>query len=147
MKTPYDTALRARQRDVDDLRTAIGGATQRLHEVETQAQAICEAMTRESRLAAGNWTFSPAPYLARARAERERLSEARRLADAELEALRYRARESYGSLRALEGAAEGYRDQAHRDAASAEQAGVDDIAGARFARALHLARRARGDGR
>lgn len=143
MKTPYDTALRARRRDVDDLRTAIGGAAQRLHEAELQRQAVCDAMARESRLAAGDWTFSPAPYLTRARAERERLGEQRRLADAELETLRHRARESYGSLRALEGAADTYRAQADRDAASAEQAGVDDIAGARFARALHLARRAR----
>ncbi|MFV0623239.1 hypothetical protein ACBY01_04395 [Sphingomonas sp. ac-8] len=143
MKTPYDTALRARQREVDDLRTSIGTATQRLAEADAGRLAITEAMVRESRIAAGDWTLSAMPYLARARAERERLAELRRLADAELEALRHQAIESYGSLRALEGAADGFREQADRAAAGVEQASVDDFAGARFARTLHLARQAR----
>jgi hypothetical protein len=147
MKTPYDTALRARQREVDDLRTSIGHAVQRLAEVETQRETIAEAMVQESKIAAGDWTFSPAPYLARARAVREHLVEAERAADAELAALRHQAIESFGSLRAIETAADLYRHEAARTAAAAEQAGVDDFAGARFARKLHLARRARNQAR
>lgn len=67
MTTPYDTALRALQRDVDELRTAIGDAAQRLTEVKTHRQTLSDAIKRESCLAATDWTFSPAPYLARAR--------------------------------------------------------------------------------
>ena len=143
MKTPYDTALRALQREVDELRTSLGSANHRLADLEARRQSVCDAMVRESALGAGDWTFSSAPYLARARAERERLSEARRIADAELEALRAQAMETYGSVRAIEGAANIFREEANRAAAGAEQAGVDDFAGARFARGLHMARRAR----
>lgn len=146
MKTPYDTALRARQREVDDLRSAIGGAAQRLADVDSRRDAVGQAMARESRLAAGDWTISAMPYLIRQRAERERLAEARRAADAELETLRHQAVESYGSLRALEGAAADYREIAGRAAAGVEQASVDDFAGARFARTLQSVRQRRAGG-
>jgi len=147
MRTPYDAALRARQREVDELRTAIGEAAQRLAEVEARHQNVADAMVRECQLAAGDWTFSPAPYLARARAERERLAKAKQDADAQFEALRHQAIESFGSLRAMEGAADLFRQEAGRTAAAAEQASVDDFAGARFARKLQLARRTRNAGR
>lgn len=140
MKTPYDNALRALQRDVDELRTAIGDAAQRLTDVETHRETVTQAIVRESRLAATDWTFSPAPYLARARATRDRLDEAQAIADAELDALRGQAMERYGSLRAIEGAATQFREDAGRSAAAAEQAGADDVAGARFGRRLRLAR-------
>ena len=143
MRTPYDSALRAQRRDMDDLRAAIGDAAGRAAEADLQRQAVCDAMARESRLAAGDWTFSPALYFARARTERERLDAARRLADTELAVLRQKAAERYGALRALEGAADGYREQALRDVDQAQQAAVDDIVGGRFARALNRARRAR----
>jgi len=143
MKTPYDTALRARQREVDDLRTTIGGATRKVAEAEALVQTLTETVAREKRIAAGDLVFSPAAYLARARAEASQLHEFRCTANAELDALRQQAMESYGSLRALEGAAEQFRVTAEREAATAEQASVDDFAGARFARALHRARQAR----
>jgi len=143
MKTLYDSALRAQRRDMDDLRAAIGDAAGRVAEADLQRQAVCDAMARESRVAAGDWTFSPAPYFALARSRREQLDEARRLADAELAVLRQKAAERYGALRALESAADGYREQALRDADDAQQAAVDDIVGARFARVLDRARRAR----
>ena len=143
MKTPYDAALRAIGRDVDDLRTSVGDAVRRLAELEARHQSLADAIVRESKLAAGDRTFSPAAYLARAHAEREQLSEASRAADAELEALRLQTIERYGSLRAIQGAADTYRGEAGRAAAAAEQTSVDDFAGARFARALLLARHAR----
>ena len=143
MRTPYDTALRARKREVDDLRAAIGGATRKLVEADASAQALSDALVREKQIAADNLVFSPVAYLLRARAEATRLHEMRRAAGAELDSLRHQAIESYGSLRALEGAAEGFREQASRDAASIEQTSVDDFAGARFARELQRARQAR----
>jgi hypothetical protein len=143
VKTPYDTALRARQREVDDLRTTIGGAARKVAEAEALAQALSETVAHEKRIAAGDLVFSPVAYLARTRAEASQLHETRRTVTAELDALRQRAIESYGSLRALEGAAQQFRESAERDAATAEQASVDDFAGARFARALHQVRQAR----
>lgn len=147
MKTPYDTALRAIGRDVDALRTSIGDAARRLAEVETRRDAVIEAMVRESRLAAGDWTFSPAPFLARSRAERDQLGEAQRAAEAEADTLRAQAMERYGSLRAMQGAADLFRDQARHAAAAAEQAGIDDVAGARSARLHRRARDKRLDAR
>lgn len=144
MKTPYDTALRALQREVDDLRASIGEAAERLMEIETLRQAMSDAIRHESALAAVDRNFSPEAYLARARAERDRLRAEERAADARLDALRRQAMESYGSLRAMEGAADVFRQEAFRAAATAEQAGIDDFSGARFARALRHARRATG---
>ena len=140
MKTPYDAALRTLQREVDDLRTSIGTAANRLTEIESMRQAVSDAIRSESALAATDLSISPHAYLARARTERARLVYERLAADARLEALRHQAMESYGSLRAMEGAAETYREQAERDLASAEQGRIDDFAGARFARALQTAR-------
>lgn len=141
MKTPYDTALRALQREVDELRTSIGAATNQLARIETMRQTVDDAIRDEAALAAADWTFSPQAYLARARAERVRLAEERLAADARLEALRHEAMESYGSLRAIEGAAATYREEAERYAATAEQGRIDDFAGARFARALRRPQR------
>lgn len=144
MKTPYDTALRALQREVDDLRVSIGAAADRLMQVETLRQAMSDAIRAEAALAASDWTLSPEAYLILAHAERDRLAAERRQADARLEALRRQAMDSYGSLRAMEEAASVYRADTARAAATVEQAAVDDFASARFVRAMRDARRAVG---
>lgn len=141
MKTPYDAPLRALQRGIDDLRTSIGMAANRLVEVETMDRELRDAVRRETALASLDWTVPAGGYLSRARAQRERLAEERRAAQLRLEALRQQAVEAYGSLRAVESAAEVFREDASRVAASAEQSQSDDFAGARFARQLHVARR------
>ena len=140
MKTPYDTALRAMRRDVDDLRTAIGNANGAVIDIEQRRDALSAGMRREAALSASDWTFPADAYLARARAQREALVVARVEAEAQLEALRHQAVERYGSLRAVEGAADLFREDADRAVSAAEQAQVDDFAGARFARQLHRTR-------
>lgn len=141
MKTPYDTALRARRRHVDDLRRAIADAAGRLAAAEEHAAALQDTIARERRIAANHPVVMPVAYMTRARIEADRLAEMRRVASSELDTLRRSAVESYGSLRALEGAADTYCEEADRDASNAEQASVDDFAGARFAGAMHNRRR------
>lgn len=150
MKTPYDTALRALQREVEDLRVSIGRTTSQLTQVQGLREAASETLAAEARLAADDQTFSPEPYLARMRAERERLAVEQREGEAQLATLREQAVETFGSLRAMEEAIGVFLAEAERVAASAEQAAIDDFAGARFARATRHARRApggRGDAR
>lgn len=132
--TPYDTALRAAAREVDAVRTAVGAAAERLSQADADARATSEAIVRESALAAGHGLFPADAWLARAGMARDRLVAVRVAADAELDALREQARTHFGSFRVLEGAADGFRQDATRAAASAEQARIDDFAGSRIAR-------------
>lgn len=140
MKTPYDSALRAMQREVDALRSSIGEVAERLAEVETMRQAVSDAIRHESAMASLDWSLSADGYFTQARARRERLAEERRAAEARLDLLRHEAVKRYGSVRAMEGAAGEFREEANRTIATAEQARVDDFAGARFARDMRLIR-------
>lgn len=144
MKTPYDTALRALQREVEDLRVSIGTTMGRLTHIEQRRQAANETIAVETSLAAGNKSFSPEAFLARVRADRDRLATEQRAVEAHLETLREQAMERYGSLRAMEEAVNTFRAEAERAAATREQAGIDDFSGARFVRAMRHARRAPG---
>jgi hypothetical protein len=78
--------------------------------------------------------FASDAWTARMKAERARLDEAAFLAQARLGRLRAQAVEAYGTMRAIEGAAERYENEAERVLAVAEQSAIDDIAAARFLR-------------
>jgi len=143
MKTPYDTALRAMRRDVDDLRTAIGETNGQVIELDRRREALVARMHQEAALCSTDWTFPADAYLARAREQRETLAVERHAAETRLEELRHEAVERYGSLRAVEGAADVYRADAERALSAAEQAQADDFTGARFARQLRLVRESR----
>lgn len=141
MKTPYDPALRVLQREMDDMRTSIGAASDQLAQIERRRATIAEAMGAEQSLASGDWMMPATAYFTRARAERTRLAKDAADASTRLAALRNKAVESYGSLRAVEVAADDYRTQAERTLANADQARIDDFASARVARQLRQARR------
>lgn len=134
MKTPYDTALRSLARQVDEMKTAVQAATDLLSDARTRHRAVYDAIARESAMAALHSVFPAHAYLKRAGAERDALTLLCEQADAALDAVRDRARESYGSLRVMESAAETFRHEEGLAAASAEQARIDDFAGAQFAR-------------
>lgn len=146
MKTPYDAALRAMRRDMDDLRTVIGEARREASAIEQRRDALATDMRREAALTATDWTFPADAYLAHARGRRLALAAEQAEAEARLEVLRGRAMERFGSLRAVEGAADLFREDADRSLATTEQAGVDDFTGARFARQLRRERAARSGG-
>lgn len=141
MTTPYETALRALGREVDDRRTAVRAAADRLSDAQTRRKAVADAIAHEGALAEMNAIFSSYAYLQRAGAEHDRLTALCAEADTALDAARAQARESFGSLRVVQTAADGYRGDADRAAATAEQARIDDFAGARFARAVRPSRR------
>jgi hypothetical protein len=131
MNTPYDTALRIAERQLDTIRTAIGLAVEELARIERAHQAAEAAMRREIVLAGDDPRLTTEHFFVRARAARARLGEDRHAAQARLEGLRVKAVDYYGSHTALDGAASGYRAADVHQAAVAEQAMLDDIAASR----------------
>ncbi|CAN5541314.1 hypothetical protein BH10PSE14_BH10PSE14_13670 [soil metagenome] len=143
MTTPYDAALRLRQREMDDMRVSISVEVNQLIVIERRRDAIDDSVRTEVQLATADHGFSAHAFVARMRAQRDALSRDRAAVDARLNSLQLQAAEAYGSLRAIEGAAGRYRDEATRVAATAEQSQIDDFSAARFTRALRDARRIR----
>lgn len=132
--TPFDTALRVQRREVDAVKVSISVEVERITNLETQTRSHDARMLQE-RLLAYALPFDSDAWNARMKAERIRLDEAANLAQARLGRLRAQAVEAYGTMRAIEGAAERYEDEAERTLALAEQGAIDDIAAARFLRA------------
>lgn len=132
--TPFDTALRVQRREVDAVKVSISVEVERITTLETQARAHEDTVRQERALAYG-LPFASDAWTARMKAERARLDEAAYLAQARLGKLRAQALEAYGTMRAIEGAAERHSDEAERVLSLAEQGAIDDIAAARFLRA------------
>lgn len=145
MTTPYDAALRLRQREMDDMRVSISVQVERLAGIESSREQIDISVQRERAVASTEWGFSAHAFVARMQKQRDALSRDRAIVDDQLTGLRLQATEAYGSLRAIEGAAERYRDEADRIAATAEQGRIDDFSATRFTRAQQNARRLRRD--
>ena len=139
MKTPYDTAMRVRQREVDQISAAISAESNALAQTERRGEEVSAAMRREAELAAGDFGLSAHAYLLRQRAERQRLAQDRLAITGRLEHMRSQAVEAFSSLRAIENAAAAYREEAARAEASAEQAEVDDRSAAAVAAAARAA--------
>ncbi|KTF70569.1 hypothetical protein ACNFJ7_16550 [Sphingomonas sp. HT-1] len=133
MKTPYDTALRMQQREVDAVKVAIAAAVERVASLEEEASAL-QGRTREERVLAHALPFDSDAWLALAKRELARLAAEAEAARGRLVQLRAQALEAFGRLRAIEIAAERYRDEQARALEAAEQAAIDDIAAARFLR-------------
>mgnify|MGYP001212029527 CR=1 FL=1 len=134
MRTPYCAAIGVQRREVDQIRISIGVEVDRLTQVERRRTEIELDMLREFR-AAAEAIDTPVPstaYFLMMRAERARLEESQRVIDARVAQLRSEAREAYGSLTAIEGAAARYRDEEVRRVAGAEQAASDDRSAALF---------------
>ena len=128
MKTPYDAAIRVRQREVDELRKRIEAERGRLDQIEKRLDAVGAGLARETRLAASDRALNAQAYIDLLRAERGRLLAEKPLVEASLAALRDTAAEAYGALRAIETAATEYRHEAARAIANAEQGMLDDMA-------------------
>jgi len=132
--TPFDTALRVQRREVDAVKVSISIEVERITTLEAQSRAHAER-AREERALATSLPFASDAWTARMKYEQIRINEAAYLAQARLGQLRAQAVEAYGTMRAIEGAAERFQDEADRTAATVEQTGIDDIAAARFLRA------------
>lgn len=143
MKTPYDAALRVRQREIDDMRISINVEVNQMVVLDGQRRMIEHQVRAERDVASAHHGFSAQAFAARMHAKRAGLGRERDAADGRLTLLRAKAVEAYGSLSAIGAAADRHRDAAARVAALAEQAQLDDFSAARFTRALHAARRRR----
>jgi len=131
VKTPYCAAIGVQRREVDAMRVVIGVEVNRLAEVERRHAKIDVDLRRERSVACSLDVPSTAYFLLM-RAEQERLDENRRAISARIDQLRSQAREVYGSLSAVEGAAERYRDEERRRLEGLEQAAMDDRSAAAF---------------
>jgi len=138
--TPFDTALRVQRREVDAVKVSISVEVERITTLETQTRTHDARMLQERALAT-SMPFATDAWTAKMKAERARLDEAAYLAQARLGRLRAQAVEAYGTMRAIEGAAERHADEAERTLALAEQGAIDDIAAARFLRARAVVRK------
>lgn len=134
MKTPYDTAIRVNQREIDQMRVAITLEIEQLVTIEAAQVGADAAMQHEQAAAFDAPLLSTHGYLARMRATRARLADDKLVADARLTQLRDRAAAAYGTARAIEDAARQYREAAIRVQANSEQSELDDLAGASFHR-------------
>ncbi|WP_242184376.1 hypothetical protein [Sphingomonas sp. CARO-RG-8B-R24-01] len=140
MQTPYDAALRALDREMDALTQVIAASSSRLAEARLLHLALSEKIAAEARLAAGNCLLLSDSYLARARDERERRAAEADAAEVELDLLRHRAARQYATIRAVESAADVFRNEVRLAEDREQQALVDDMSAARFVR-LHSAKR------
>jgi len=143
MKTPFDTALRIQQREIDRVGMAIGAETSLLVSLEQAKKDAAATAIAEVHLAAGDPMMSSFAYLGRMRMLRERLEQDRAASAARLDRLRDEATDVYGSMKAMETAADGFRAAESLAAATAEQAMIDDISNAAMLRARRAAARER----
>ena len=132
MRTPYCPAIGVQRREVDQIRISISEEVDRLSEVERRRTKIDLEMQRERTVAAGSWNVASTAYFMVMRSEHTRLEETERVIDARVTQLRSQAREAYGSLSAVEGAADRYRSERIRYIESAEQVAADDRSAAVF---------------
>ncbi len=128
MKTPYCTALRIQRREVDRIRIAISVAIDETDRLDRHAVELARRVAAEHAHAAADGLLPENAYFARMKAERGRVARDKALADARLDQLRDKARDSYGAMKAVESAAETFRDGEARRLGAAEQASADDRA-------------------
>lgn len=142
MRTPYDAALRALDREMDELKALVAAATDELDRVQTLHEALDAQIARERQWGQGEWSLFAEAYLVRARAERTRLSQLRQDAEVELTLLRRKAAQQYASIRAVGGAADQFRADADAAFARAERVLLDDTTATRFVQRRRAQRRA-----
>jgi hypothetical protein len=143
MKTPFDTAMRVQRREIDAMGVAINVQVNVLNQIETAREEVRGSILREADVAAGDLHISSHAYMERIRAEQLRLTRDGAVQSARLDQMRAKAASAYGAYRAIEVAAEGFREEADRRSARAEQAGIDDGAAVAFLNARRALRGSR----
>lgn len=140
MKTPYDTAMRVQRREIDAMGVAINVQVNLLNQIESARDEMRGSIVREAGVAAEAFDIPSHAYMERIRAEQQRLARDGAVQGARLDQLRNKAAAAYGAFRAIEVAAEGYKEEAGRRSANAEQAGIDDNAAMAFLKARQAIR-------
>jgi hypothetical protein len=141
MKTPYDAALRLRQRELEGMSNAIRTEAGTLAELERAQSRMRAMLADEADLAAGDFALSSPAWLARVRGQQRDIDGRRAVSQSRIDQLRDLATDAYGILRGIETAAEGFRAERSRAEAVAEQGLVDDLGAVAFLRARREAGR------
>lgn len=126
MKTPYDAALRVKRREVDAMGAAINAQMTTVYQLDARQTQVRSSLQQEATIAANDLGIPAHAYMARLRAEQERLAGERLQQDDLLNQLRSAAANAFGTFRTIELAAEDFRGEAERRLANAEQSELDD---------------------
>ncbi|MEN2786132.1 hypothetical protein ACFOKI_06975 [Sphingomonas qilianensis] len=140
MKTPFDAAMRVRRREIERAQVVINRQIGQLLQIEQHQAALTARLAQEAAAAAVHHGPSAHAYLARMRQQRLHLAEQRAEADRQLAHMRAAAQAAYGDFKAIESAADAFRDDETRKIANGEQSHLDDVAATAIAR---LSRRPR----
>ncbi|HUD31184.1 MAG TPA: hypothetical protein VMQ93_20140 [Novosphingobium sp.] len=135
MKTPYDAALRVRQRELDEIGMAIRTEALALDELENAGRRAKAMLLNEERLAATELALSSPGWLAHMRRQGQQLGVRRAETHARIDRLRACAADALGTARGIQMAADHYRGEAARAEAAAEQAASDDLGAVAFLKA------------
>lgn len=141
MKTPYDPVLRVKQHELDQVRIDIGNENARLTELDAAERKIEAEMGDATGASEIDLLLPRHGYIRRKVAERRAIAEQRDAAVKRVEDLKGHAAERYGSLLAVETAADRFRSDAVRAEKRAEQTHADEIGAARFTRLANNDRR------
>ena len=133
MKTPFDTALRSRRRQIDHTRIAIYAETTRLQEIDRASEALDRELAAEYRASAESWSASSEAFIRRRMAEQAHLVAQRVGVTQEIGRLRKAAIDAYGAHQVVESAADTFRADRRRSQSRAQQREADDLCAARFA--------------
>ena len=132
MKTPFDTVLRMRRREIDQTRIAIHMETTRLIEIDQQSQALQQELAHEYEVSAQSWAVSAEAFIRRRMSQHAQLLAERIAVSDEIDRLRSEAVDAYASRHVLESAVEAFHADRNREIARAEQREADDMCAARI---------------
>ena len=128
MRTPYDTLARLRQRELDEKRLDLAAAEERVQTAAERLQAIEQQSVAQAEVASVLVEFDFSQFRRRLRASAEAAAADRRHAEMGLEAARQRGIEAFIAKKAVDLAADRYREGQELRAARSEQSRLDEIA-------------------
>ena len=131
MKTPFDTVLRIRRREIDETRIALQAKTTQLVELDRRRDALEQELARETEACHQSWSASAEAFIKLRKAQRELLDAQRAAISADVEQLRRKAVDAYGAQHVLENAADAFCADHQRRQAQIEQREADDMCAAR----------------
>lgn len=137
MKTPFDTVLRIRRREIDQTRIAIHAETTRLLEIDQESRALELELAREYEACSRSWAASAEAFIRRRMSQQAQLLAERVAVSDEIDRLRREAIDAYASRHVLESAVEAFHSDRKRQMSRVEQREADDLCAARIPAASH----------
>ncbi|MXP10413.1 hypothetical protein [Pseudoblastomonas halimionae] len=131
MKTPFDTVLRLRRREIDETRIALHTRTAQLAEIDRDSEALEQELARERKAFGESWSASAEAFIKRRKFQHAQLAQERATISQDVDRLRQAAIDAHGSQHVLETAVEAFRADHDRRMAQAAQRETDDLCAAR----------------